>query len=462
MCVPGEGWSAPGVNRFPDAMPVFDCHTHIFPDAIAHAAVAAMGRAAGMVPDYDGTREGLVGRLRDAGCDAALNCPVATKPEQVRGINDWAAAANAWPVLCLGAMHPDFLQPGAEIERIHALGLLGVKLHPEYQRFALDDPRLDPVWETCAGLGLPVLVHAGEDVGLPAPYRTRPAAFAELVARVPGLTVIAAHLGGWRQWDEVETCLAGTPVYLDTSYVLDELPDEQFLRIVRNHGIHRVLYGTDAPWQNPCTYLERFLALPLTDRERRWILWENAAELFGLRLPGEDMPPTPADAPPVLDWRERDRLLLLDDAALFAACRADAFRGTGRGGQKRNRTSSAIRVTHPASGVAASSDETRSQHKNREIALRLLRWELALAVRNPAPVAEPTASLPGWRTPAYALWLARALDHLAAHGYQVGPPARTLEIATGRLVHELARHSRIWDTVNQARGERGLPPLAKR
>lgn len=443
-------------------MPVFDCHTHVFPDAVARAAVAAIGRAAGIVPDFDGTRDALLGRLREAGCDGALNCPIATKPEQVRSINNWAAAANEWPVLSLGTIHPDFPQPAAEIERIHSLGLLGLKLHPEYQTFTLDDPRLDPVWESCAGLGLPVLVHAGEDVGLPAPYRTTPAAFANLAERVPGLILIAAHLGGWRQWDEVETCLAKTPVYLDTSYVLGDLSDEQFLRIVRAHGSHRVLYGTDAPWQNPCTYLERFRALPLTDRERRWILWDNAAELFGLALPGEETAPPAPETAPAIDWRERDQALLLDDAELFALCRADAFRGTGRGGQKRNRTSSAIRVTHPASGIAASSDETRSQHKNREIALRLLRWELALAIRNPAPAAEPATAIPGWRSPAYALWLARALDHLAANGYQVGPAARALAVSTGHLVHEMARHSRIWDAVNQARTERGLPPLTKR
>lgn len=441
-------------------MPIFDCHTHVFPDAIAQAAVTAIGKAANLVPDYDGTRAGLIARLHDAGYDAALNCPVATRPEQVRSINDWAAGANEWPMLCMGSIHPDFPQPAAELERLHSLGLLGVKLHPEYQRFTLDDPRMEPVWDTCAGLGLPILVHAGEDVGLPAPYRTTPRAFAELVARVPGLTVIAAHLGGYRQWDEVEACLAGTPVYLDTAYSLGDLPDEQFVRIVRAHGVHRVLYGTDAPWQNQRAYLDRFTALPFTDRERRWMLWDNAAELFGLQLPGASEPePEPAEE---LDWHDRDQAIVLDDDGLLALCRVDTFRGTGRGGQKRNRTSSAIRVTHRATGIAASSDETRSQHTNRTLALRLLRWELALGVRCPSPPAAPASGIPGWRTPGYALWLAHALDHLALNDYQVGPVARTLDVSTGTLVHELARHSRIWDAVNLARTDRGLPPLTRR
>jgi predicted TIM-barrel fold metal-dependent hydrolase len=443
-------------------MPVFDSHVHIFPDAVALPAVTAMGKAAGIEPDYDGTRDGLVRRLQDAGCDGAMNCPVATAPKQVRSINDWCASINEWPVLSLGSVHPDFPNPAAELERIHSLGLFGIKLHPEYQSFTLDDPRLDPIWDTCAGLGLPVVIHAGEDIGFEPPYHSDPAALAKLVERVPGLTVIAAHLGGYRNWDQVEDCLTGCPIYLDLSFALGELPDEQVLRIIAKHGAHRILYGTDAPWQNPCDYLRRFSALPLRDRDRRWILWDNAAELFGLDMPAE--PPTePTDDGPRLAWPERDRLLALADDELLAECRVDTFRGTGRGGQKRNRTESAVRVTHEPSATSASSDESRSQHTNRQLAVRLLRWELALASRNPNPEAtNQSASLPGWRSPEYAAWLATALDHLAACGYQVGQAARELGMSTGKLVHEFGRHSRVWDAVNHARGDQGMPPLARR
>ena len=441
-------------------MPVFDCHVHVFPDAIAPAVVAAMGQTAGIDPDYDGTRDALLQRLRDADCDAALNCPVATSPKQVRSINDWAASVNEWPLLSLGTIHPDLPNPTVEIERIHSLGLLGVKLHPEYQHFTPEDPRLEAVWETCAGLGLPVLTHAGEDIGLEPPYHSTPAGLAALAERVPGLILIAAHLGGFRQWDEVETCLAGSRVYLDLSFALGELPDEQLLRIVRKHGAHRVLYGTDAPWKNPCEYRQRFEALPFKERERRWILWDNAAELFGLHVPAQ--PDVAAEPTVATDWRQRDHALSLDDEALLTECRIDTFRGSGKGGQKRNRTNTAIRVTHPTTGTSAYSDETRSQHANRLLALRLLRWEVAMSSRCPTPRPEPAARLPGWRTPEYAAWLARALDQLTASGYQVGNAARNLALSTGKLVHELARNSRVWDAVNHARAERGLPPLARR
>lgn len=61
-----------------------------------------------------------------------------------------------------------------------------------------------------------------------------------------------------------------------------------------------------------------------------------------------------------------------DDKLLFSItakdCRWDYFRGTGAGGQKRNKTSSGVRCTHVASGAVGQSDDTRSQHQNKRIA----------------------------------------------------------------------------------------------
>lgn len=51
-------------------------------------------------------------------------------------------------------------------------------------------------------------------------------------------------------------------------------------------------------------------------------------------------------------------------------CRWDYFRGTGKGGQKRNKTSSGVRCTHKDSGAVGVSDDTRSQHQNKRIAFQ--------------------------------------------------------------------------------------------
>ena len=261
---------------------IFDCHTHIFPDSLAARTVARLGAPLPQPPCCDGTRAGLLQCLAVAGISGGLNAPVATRADQVTSINNWAAGQNRWPLLSLGAMHPGFPDIPAELRRIRKLGLPGIKIHPEYQAFALADPRLDPLWRTCRDLRLPVLLHAGEDWFFSPPCHATPAAIARILHAWPGLILIAAHFGGFRLWNDVERELLGLPVYLDTSFTLGFLPDESFVRMVRRHGADRVLFASDAPWQDPAATLAAFRRLPLTPAEQHAILWGNAARLFTL------------------------------------------------------------------------------------------------------------------------------------------------------------------------------------
>ena len=100
--------------------------------------------------------------------------------------------------------------------------------------------------------------------------------------RFPKLKIAAAHLGGFGMWDEVEETLIGEDVFLDLSHTFFWMPNERIFRMIRMHGANRILFGTDAPWQNPSNVLSEFLKLPLTDKERRAICCETASELFGM------------------------------------------------------------------------------------------------------------------------------------------------------------------------------------
>lgn len=260
-------------------MNVFDFHVHIYPDSLAPTTVGVLAQRFGNPPSFDGTRGGLSATLTPP-VTAALNLPVATKPGQVVSINDWAIGINRWPVLSLATIHPDFPGPAAELARIRDAGLRGIKLHPEYQTFTLDDPRMTPVWRACADLGLIVMLHAGGERVFPPPYRTSPAQIAAFLDAWPGLTVAAAHFGGFQMWDEAEALLAGRDIHLDISHTLGFCPDEQLLRLIRNHPADRILFGSDAPWQDVHHILDRFLALPLDPALQRAILWDNAARLL--------------------------------------------------------------------------------------------------------------------------------------------------------------------------------------
>jgi predicted TIM-barrel fold metal-dependent hydrolase len=270
-------------------MPIFDSHVHIFPDAIAARVVAELGAKAGITAPGDGPRTGLLEQLRRAGIDGALNCPIATRPEQVAGINAKAVAGNRWPLLSLGTVHPDTPDPEQVLEALRAGGVAGIKLHPEYQAFDLDEPRLAATWRACERLGLVVVMHAGEDIGFEPPCHASPAAIRALLSTYPRLKLVAAHFGGWRQWDEVRRHLLGAPVWFDLAFTFGYLPDAEVVEMIRRHGVERVLFGSDAPWSDPALGLAALRRLPFTPAERDAILWDNAAALFGLKPPGDQL-----------------------------------------------------------------------------------------------------------------------------------------------------------------------------
>jgi predicted TIM-barrel fold metal-dependent hydrolase len=262
-------------------MPLVDFHTHAFPDALAPAAIAAL-KAQGNIPAYyDGTVGGLIESMDRAGTDVSVVQPVATKPGQVRSINDWAASLSDERIVPFGAMHPDLEDPRAEVARMAGMGLRGFKMHPEYQDFELHESRMERVYEAAAEHGMIVLFHAGGDVAFDTSKGT-PSAFASVLDDWPGLRAVLAHLGGFREWPGVTEHLAGRDVLLDTAYTLGHLRDEDFVAIVRAHGAHRVMFGSDGPWTDSAGELEHMRRLGFTQDELDAILGGNAAHLLGL------------------------------------------------------------------------------------------------------------------------------------------------------------------------------------
>ncbi len=267
-----------------DVMKIFDIHTHVFPDNIAPRALQHLQEKAHGLPVFNnGTRADQLRLALENGYTGMMNCPVVTNPGQMKTVNGWVASWNAWPYLSMGGIHPEAENVPDELIRIKELGLHGVKLHPEYQEFGLLEQRMEGIWARCEALGLPVLVHAGNDIGFPDPPHSRPADFAELARRHPGLEIVCAHMGGWRNWDQVERDLAGHRVWLDTSFSLPYMTDQsQFKRLILQHGVDRILYGTDSPWQNLQSGLNEILLLELPEQDIKQILWGNAARLFRL------------------------------------------------------------------------------------------------------------------------------------------------------------------------------------
>ena len=283
---------------------IVDFHTHTFPDSIAASTLVKLQGMSHIRPFSDGTQAGLAHSMAQAGIDVSVVLPVATAARQVCRVNDASARLNedgaAQGILSFGCMHPELEGWEAELERIAELGLKGIKIHPVYQGADIDDQRFVRILSKCAQLGLIVVTHAGLDVGFPGKVNCSPAMIRRALDRTGPVKLVLAHMGGWRNWQEVAGLLADTGVYLDTSFSLGSmtpngdgyyadkevalLDEVSFVELIRAFGAHRILFGTDSPWGGQTEDLKALGTLPLTGEERAAILGNNACRLLGLEL----------------------------------------------------------------------------------------------------------------------------------------------------------------------------------
>ena len=149
---------------------LIDFHTHCFPDALAERAIEKLSFVGGGLEPYtNGTVTDLRRAMREHGVDISVVLNIATNPRQQKNVNDFAAAIHGEDLVAFGSVYPDAPNAMDELDRIHQLGLRGVKLHPDYQGFSVDDPKYKPLYRKISSLGLITLFHAGHDIGFPRP-----------------------------------------------------------------------------------------------------------------------------------------------------------------------------------------------------------------------------------------------------------------------------------------------------
>ena len=261
-------------------MQIIDIHSHIYPDTIAQKATDSVkdfyeiGGA-----DMDGTVSMLLERHQKAGIDKSVILPVAIRADRVQGINDYIKEQET---LCdhfigFGTVHAAMSGIGEETERIYGMGLKGIKMHPDSQRFAIDDLRLFPMYETARGK-LPVMLHMGDhryDYSHPIKLR-------RILDLFPGLQVIAAHFGGYAMYDTACELLRDTDCVFDVSSAIMFLEEGKAEYYINLYGAERLAFGSDYPLWDPVIELERFLRLKLTSAQQEQILHKTAERVLHL------------------------------------------------------------------------------------------------------------------------------------------------------------------------------------
>lgn len=261
---------------------IIDFHAHAFDDALAAKAVPLLEHAGHIQAAADGRVSSLLASMDRAGIDRAVVCPIATKPSQFEGIRRWARQVRSdHPrIEMLLSIHPNDPDALLRVDEVAEEGFKGLKFHPYYQDFAIDERRLFPLYERIAANGLLAVFHVGFDIAFPPKRIADPLRVRHVVDAIPHLRFVATHLGGWRDWDEARKYIIGQPIYVETSYSLHELYPEDARNLILAHPSDRILFGTDSPWHDQAAEIARWRALKLPPDLLQAALGDNAARLL--------------------------------------------------------------------------------------------------------------------------------------------------------------------------------------
>lgn len=262
---------------------LIDFHAHTFPEKIAKKTIEALEERADTKATREGTVEALLLQMEETGVDLSVVLPVVTNPKQFQSVNEYAAMLNethAGKLLSFGGIHPDCADYMAELSYIKELGLKGIKIHPDYQGYFIDDLKYLRIIHRATELGLAIVTHAGVDIGLPSPVHCPPDRARHMLDEVKPEKMVLAHTGGWKQWDQVEEFLVGQKVFFDIAFTSRYLEKNQFEQMVRRHGIEQILFATDTPWESPKETVAYVESTELTVEEKEKIYSKNAKKIL--------------------------------------------------------------------------------------------------------------------------------------------------------------------------------------
>lgn len=230
----------------------------------------------------DGRVSSLLASMDEAGVDVSVVASIATRPEQFQPILEWSAQIASERLVPFPSVHPNDPALAEHVAEVARRGFKGIKVHPYYQGFDLDEPRADALFGAADAAGLIVLCHTGFDFAFPRDRIVDPVRITRLVERFPSLRFVASHCLAFEDWEEAWRMLLGRPIYTDIAFALEFMPREQALEFLHTHPREYILFGTDSPWAAQAARVEGLRALGIDDALLTAILWENGRRLLAL------------------------------------------------------------------------------------------------------------------------------------------------------------------------------------
>lgn len=260
---------------------IIDFHTHAFPDALAERAMAQLKSECAQVQSFlDGKLSSLLDSMDANGIEKSVLCSIATRPSQFEPIFKWCREIASDRIIPFPSIHPQDPQARERIVQVAQAGFKGIKLHPYYQSFFLDDPALFYFWEAVCRKGLMAAVHTGYDIAFEHIERASPPQILRLLEAFPSLKLITTHLGGWQQWDQVEQLLVGKPIYMEVSWSVEYLGAARTRQMLLKHSPDHILFGTDSPWTDQAETIESYKNMDLPSHIREKFFYKNALRLL--------------------------------------------------------------------------------------------------------------------------------------------------------------------------------------
>ncbi len=260
--------------------PVIDFHTHAFPDSVAEKAMMSMQAEADWKAVLDGRLSSLIASMDRAGIQTSVLCNIATRPKQYEPILEWSKQIRSPRIIPFPSVHPADPDAVRKVEQVADAGFVGMKFHPYYQDFDLDEPRMMPIYEALSRHRLITVIHTGFDIAFEWIDRAGPQRILRVLEQVPELRLITTHVGSWQQWDEVERYLLGKPIWMDISVSREFLGEERFRQMLLAHPADYLLFGTDSPWADQADMIAFLESLDLPEVTLNKMLYQNARRLL--------------------------------------------------------------------------------------------------------------------------------------------------------------------------------------